>query len=91
MRAKIFCPPFHSPAMQNTSLQLYGTEGCHLCEEAAFVLMRLRLEWQDIDIAGDDALLDRYGSRIPVLRRADDGSELEWPFDTGAVLRLLED
>lgn len=76
--------------MQNTPLLLYGTDGCHLCVEAARLLMHLGVAWQDIDIAEDDALLARYGSHLPVLRRCDDKGELGWPFDAAAVLRLLE-
>lgn len=40
----------------------------------------LHLKARCIDIAGDDALQERYGARIPVLRRGD-GAELGWPFD----------
>jgi len=73
---------------------LYGTEGCHLCDEASALLEIVRqqvprLAWRDVDIAGDDELFERYGWLIPVLRR-DDGAELRWPFD-GAQLRAFID
>ena len=29
----------------------------------------------------DEALVEKYGIRIPVLKRARDGEELGWPFD----------
>jgi len=44
---------------------------------------------QDVDIADDGSLLERYGARIPVLRRTDNGAELGWPFDAVAVVQFL--
>jgi glutaredoxin len=73
----------------NTSLILYGTVGCHLCEQAKGVVESAGLSADHIDITDDDALYERYGIRIPVLLRADNGSELGWPFDTVKVLRFL--
>lgn len=70
-------------------LILYGTDGCHLCEDAQAVLTDLGCAWQDIDIADDDALLARYDIRIPVLAREDTGAELNWPFTRKDVLRLI--
>ncbi|MDB6060408.1 MAG: hypothetical protein JWM78_511 [Verrucomicrobiaceae bacterium] len=62
---------------------LYGTVGCHLCEDAEALLAPLlneQCEIECIDISDDDQLLDRYGELIPVLRRVGDGAELNWPF-----------
>jgi glutaredoxin len=70
-------------------IKLYGTTFCHLCEEAEFVLRETGVEAAHIDIAEDDALLERYGTRIPVLQRMDTGAELGWPFDAAAVSRFL--
>lgn len=42
-----------------------------------------------IDIASADDKFDRYALRIPVLRRADNGAELNWPFDMSAVLAFI--
>lgn len=69
-------------------LQLYGTAGCHLCEEAADLLEALSLPARSIDIAGDDELMARYGVRIPVLRRSD-GAELGWPFGLAEVREFV--
>lgn len=73
-------------------ITLYTTEGCHLCDQAEALLraqQALRgISWQAVDIAGDDALFERYGIRIPVLRR-DDGAELGWPFDTAMLEQYL--
>lgn len=75
-----------------TAAILYGTLGCHLCEEAALLLRPLvedgRLSVSEVDIADDEQLLERYGVRIPVLR-LQSGRELGWPFDHSAVLELL--
>lgn len=76
---------------------LYSTLGCHLCEEAEAVLLPLLAEAQAagllieievIDIA-EEGLIDAYGVRIPVLRCAQTGRELDWPFDVGQVRGLL--
>lgn len=75
--------------MNNAQLELYGTDGCHLCEEAAALLQALSIPARHIDIAGDDHLLDRYGVRIPVLRRSD-GAELNWPFGSDEILRFVD-
>ena len=45
---------------------------------------------QQVDIADDDELFERYGLLIPVLRRIDIGQELNWPFDQQQVLDLLQ-
>ena len=58
---------------------LYGRPGCHLCEEALEVLLRLRaatggFELEEVDIETDDELHARYLERIPVVSL--DGEEL---------------
>jgi len=66
-------------------MQLLHTLGCHLCEQAEALLAPLARErgWRlvQIDIATDDTLLERYGTRIPVLRDPLRDLELGWPFD----------
>jgi glutaredoxin len=71
------------------NLKLYGTAFCHLCEQAETVLREIGIEADYIDIADDDELLEKYGIRIPVLKRADTGTELGWPFDAVAISRFL--
>ncbi|MEQ6887894.1 glutaredoxin family protein [Halomonas sp. CS7] len=51
-------------------LKLYTTLGCHLCEQLEALMVTLcdtpyRLE--RVEISDDDALVERYGVRIPVL------------------------
>ncbi len=73
----------------NAGLILYGTVGCHLCEQAKAVIVLTGATATYIDITDDDTLYEQYGMRIPVLLRADTGSELGWPFDEMDVLQFL--
>jgi hypothetical protein len=74
---------------------LYGTLGCHLCElaeaqlSAAMAQSPQPVDIECIDIADSDELLQRYGTRIPVLRRARDQAELDWPFAAGGLPDFL--
>lgn len=73
--------------------QLLGTLGCHLCEVAEAVLMPFvehGLLVELIDIAEREDWVDSYGLRIPVLRRADTGAELDWPFEAAQVVSFLQ-
>jgi len=70
-------------------IRLYGTRYCHLCDEAEATLRRIGVEAVYVDIADDDRLIEKYGTRIPVLQRVDSGEELGWPFDAAAILRFL--
>ncbi|MDX5300327.1 MAG: glutaredoxin family protein [Gammaproteobacteria bacterium] len=75
--------------MTTPVLYFLTTPACHLCDQAEQVLLHTTLdeavEVEVIDIADDDALVARYGTRIPVLRRADSGAELDWPFTAESV------
>lgn len=77
----------------NTSVILFGTLGCHLCEQAhelvAAALPATGFVMEEVDIAEDEALEQRYGIRIPVLKRMDSGAELNWPFTAEDVAALL--
>lgn len=76
------------------TLTLYETSHCHLCEEAQALL----LPWVEsgvcqvelIDIAEDAELLDRFGTRIPVLYHPASGQDLNWPFDLAAVTSFVQ-
>ncbi|ALS98479.1 glutaredoxin family protein [Lacimicrobium alkaliphilum] len=73
-----------------TSVLLYSTEGCHLCEQAEELVLAMAPEMhiKKIDIAYDDALYEQYRYRIPVLKNAAD-AELNWPFDTATLKEFL--
>ncbi len=72
---------------------LYGTDGCHLCDDAAALIVAvstgLPLNVFQEDIAESEALVEQYGTRIPVLRHDGSGEELDWPFDAGQLRRFL--
>ena len=70
-------------------IELYGTAACHLCDQAIAMLEHVGCSALYIDIASADDKFDRYALRIPVLRRADSGAELDWPFDIVAVLAFI--
>ncbi|MCB1649375.1 MAG: glutaredoxin family protein [Pseudomonadales bacterium] len=79
---------------------LYSTESCHLCEQAQALLVPVlnhvnamaqtpvRLQVQDI--ADSEALVARYGVRIPVLCYAAGGQELAWPFDQAQAFAFIQ-
>jgi hypothetical protein len=69
---------------------LYGTSSCHLCEEAGALLQNLKLRWSEVDIAEDEDLMQQYGLKIPVLYRADNQTELCWPFSSSDVLVFIQ-
>ena len=70
---------------------LYQRDDCHLCDLALDVLAAARVpEFDSVFIDGDDALEGRYGTRIPVLRDAGRGVELDWPFDADGLRRWLQ-
>lgn len=73
-----------------TSVLLYSTEGCHLCEQAEELVLSLapEIDIEKVDIAYDDALYEQYRYHIPVLKNAAD-AELNWPFDTVTLKEFL--
>jgi len=75
-----------------TTLTLYSTSACHLCELAKALLEAAAtdapLTYEEVDIATSDELFERYGVRIPVLRHRD-GRELGWPFGPEELAAFL--
>ena len=73
------------------NLLLYTTSHCHLCEQAQQIIYHAFGEVvREIDIITDDALLERYGIRIPVLHEQTSGNELDWPFDHEQVVQFVD-
>ena len=75
-----------------TQLTLYGKPGCHLCEEAREVVLRVRqhhpFDLEEVDITRDPALEALYRERIPVV--AIDGQEaLELVIEATELERCL--
>ena len=71
------------------TVKLYSTPSCHLCEQAEKVLVQAGIAFIKSDVIEDNVLFDKYGMRIPVLQRADNNTELDWPFDAASVTHFL--
>lgn len=75
-------------------LVFYTTTQCELCVLAEALLvntpMPSPIPVDAVDIAQSEALVARYGTRIPVLRRNDTGAELDWPFTRDQLLTFLQ-
>jgi hypothetical protein len=84
--------------MAERQFLLYSTGSCHLCEQAEALLQTLVLPepvmLDVVDISDDDALVQRYGTRIPVLARVSEQgegtAELGWPFDAATATAFLQ-
>lgn len=69
-------------------LILFGTEGCHLCENAMQLLADADIEFQMVDIISDLELQEKYSLLIPVLWHKSD-YRLAWPFDAEQLRKYL--
>jgi hypothetical protein len=68
---------------------LFQRDNCHLCDLALDVLAQARLPaFESVFIDDDDALEAAYGTRVPVLKDAASGRELDWPFGSDDVRAL---
>ena len=72
------------------ALILYTRRDCHLCELAADMLDAAGLRWRPADIESSEAMEREYGLRVPVVRRADTGRELDFPFDEAALIQFAD-
>jgi Glutaredoxin-like domain (DUF836) len=71
---------------------LYGTEHCHLCEQAEYLLTQVMgADFCKVDIANCEDLTNRYGVRIPVLADRMTGRELNWPFDIDTLTTFISE
>ncbi|NKB31828.1 MAG: glutaredoxin family protein [Pseudomonadales bacterium] len=75
------------------TLILYTTDGCHLCEFAEQMLFELQKSQsfflESIDISTDEALVELYGIKIPVVKNKTSEEELGWPFQLEDLLSLF--
>jgi|TARA_B110000967_G_scaffold204344_1_gene246657 hypothetical protein len=75
-----------------TSITLYMTEHCALCDEVLDMLFAVPamqgITLHTVDIALDDALVEKYALRIPVLKAND--AELAAPIDTATLQTWLQ-
>jgi hypothetical protein len=69
-----------------TRFILFQRDDCHLCDLALAVLAQAGFPEFESAFIDDDAVLEPiYGERVPVLRDARDGRELDWPFTVDAA------
>ena len=81
---------------------LYGSEGCHLCEQALAICLEVLAKDQliEIDIIDQESvaheeqtLVELYGVHIPVLEKlaqdSSKNSKLFWPFSQEQVTQLV--
>ena len=81
---------------------LYGSEGCHLCEQALAICLAVlpREQLTEVDIIEQESvaheeqsLVELYGVHIPVLEKlaqdSSKSSKLFWPFSQEQVTRLV--
>jgi len=76
-------------------ITLYTSQTCHLCDEVSRLLERLApqydLEIKEVDISGDEALLEAIGGRVPTVEiEGDSLGRLEAPFDEAQLRVRLE-
>lgn len=75
---------------------LFATDACHLCDEAKEIITDYLRDIQEdygfsvTEIATSELLMVRYGIRIPVVRVAETGAELDWPFNKNGLDELLK-
>ncbi|MCH2056481.1 MAG: glutaredoxin family protein [Thalassotalea sp.] len=79
--------------MMENGFILYGSDGCHLCEDALALCQQLRMPilLTLVDIVDEEDLVEQYGQHIPVMQRDVDGKELFWPFDMEALIAFVSD
>ncbi len=74
-------------------LILYSTSHCHLCEQALEILNQFSqthpIQYSVIEIADDEILLTRYGTKIPVVKNAATHQEIVWPFNAQDLNRII--
>lgn len=71
-------------------LKLYGRSYCHLCEEMARALRALGVEFDEIDVDADAALVERFDQRVPVLTDAGGREICHYRLDQAALRKALK-
>lgn len=76
---------------------LFGTEYCHLCEQAKELvslcdeMLNSQIIVENIDIAEHPQWFEKYSVRIPVLLHRESQAELAWPFDAHALAKFIDE
>lgn len=72
---------------------LMSSVGCHLCDQAAEIVINNlnphEYQLDAVDIAYDDLLMEKYALLIPVLLDELSGRELRWPFDASQLQHFI--
>ena len=72
---------------------LYGTSGCHLCDEAETIistaLKNQNITYMNQDIVENDNLLNQYCLTIPVFKCHTTQQELNWPFSVEEIKAFI--
>lgn len=69
---------------------LFGTDGCHLCEDAQQIITQAGLVAQVLDIIDNPEWFAKYGTRIPVIQHQASQRELNWPFDQQQLNHFIQ-
>ena len=69
---------------------MYGRSYCHLCEDMARALRALGVEFEEIDVDTDAALLERFDQRVPVLTDASGREICHYHLDETALRKALK-
>jgi hypothetical protein len=77
-------------------LLLFGTFGCHLCEQAELIIKNClannkELTIETIDIVEQEHWQEQYAVRIPVLYHPETKKDLGWPFNTAQVKKFINE
>ncbi len=67
---------------------LYGTDGCHLCDDLEEQLKEASIDYHYIEIADDPKLVEKWGWSIPVLHI--DGVDYPSPIDLDSLILILK-
>ncbi|MFK7915448.1 MAG: glutaredoxin family protein [Pseudomonadales bacterium] len=73
------------------TLTLYTTDHCELCDRAFDWLLQCEAvrgaQLETVDVSTSDDLMQRFGTRIPVLLIR--GQPLDWPFSEAGIEKLM--
>ncbi|KAF3977799.1 MAG: glutaredoxin family protein [Methylococcales symbiont of Iophon sp. n. MRB-2018] len=76
------------------NLILFGTENCHLCEDAENILASYEqnlFKIESIDIAVEEQWQEQYAVLIPVLYHPETKKQLGWPFSLAQVQAFIKE
>lgn len=71
--------------------RLYGSDGCHLCEEALTLCENAGIAEavEHIDIVENEEYFEQFKFSIPVLERLEDSKKLFWPFTDEQIKEIV--